>query len=439
MDELHLIKKTIMKVYTDDINQLLNSAIYKHQKKSGKDLAQSKYSEFFSELCESIHLETGTTINADTLYKQFYIRMKSWDRSEIGFSVDYLNCLSQYVHKKDYNDVFKVVFEDENEIPEFPWEHPAFPATPTIKIHCDDYKNLWVKDESHNPTGVCKDRFAWEVFLYYRSLMKDIIIKKKDVKFPRLSLISSGNAALSIQNILRIHGLPNLKVIVDKKFIDDGVYLALKNSGCEIFPYNLESKRLTSEDILKETNNRDGKDLTYGYDIEKLSYYDWMAYEILNLNPQYCFVPFGSGDLMKNIMEINHKELMSKRSSKRFFGNKEILQKCKFFGARAENKNTRMKMLYAKFNTLNKKEDFRYFFDKGTCSKESDIVFVNEKEKYLDKALLVAKKNGITCEASGIAGLALLFQLRDEEKINPEEKIIIVNTGKINLKLFDGN
>lgn len=59
-----------------------------------------------------------------------------------------------------------MVFEDEAEIPEFPWDHPAFPATPVIKIKMEGFNNIWIKDESHNPTGIHKDRVAQEVYLF---------------------------------------------------------------------------------------------------------------------------------------------------------------------------------------------------------------------------------------------------------------------------------
>ncbi len=254
-----------MKVYTDDIHQLLNLAIQKAEKKSKTELSQTRASDFFSEMCKGIRKETSNTINSETLYKQFYIRLKSWEKNDIGFSVDYLNTLSQYVYGKDYSEVFKVVFEDENEIPEFPWLHPSFPATPTVKLQCDGFDNLWIKDESYNITGVCKDRFAWEVYLYYRNLIKDIVNKQKQIKLPRLSIISSGNAALSIQYILNYHGLPNLKVIVDDTFIDPKIHEALKASGCEIYYHDLENRKLESEEILDITRNKEGKDLTYGY------------------------------------------------------------------------------------------------------------------------------------------------------------------------------
>ncbi len=424
-----------MRVFTEDINSLFNSAMQEFEKHAGIYLTRGKHSEYFEEFSKHLEKKTGIPVNADTLYKQFFIRLKSWDKPEIGYSIDYLNVISKYVYNTDFNNKFKVVFEDDSEIPEFPWNHPAFPATPAVKVQLNGYNNVWIKDESHNPTGVHKDRLAWEVYLFYLGMIKDGLSKDRRLKLPRLSLLSSGNAALSIQFILTTFGLPNLKVLHDPNFIEPEVYNALINSGCELYSNDLEAKKLNSEDILKLTRNEDGIDLTYSEFIDKFSFYDWLSYEVLNLNPQFCFVPFGSGELYKNILEINDKEIMSKRSSKRFFGNKEILSKCSFLGARAKEKDTKMKMLYAKFNKLNI-SDFKYYFDRGTCSKLSQIEFVNENGEYLMGALNIANANKINCEPSGIAGLALFLQLKDELNVQINDKVVIINTGKIKLDLF---
>jgi len=51
------------------------------------------------------------------------------------------------------------------------------------------------------------------------------------------------------------------------------------------------------------------------------------------------------------------------------------------------------------------------------------------KEKYLDEARSIAKLQHINCEPSGIAGLALLLQMK--KTIPKHKNILIVNTGKL--------
>lgn len=60
------------------------------------------------------------------------------------------------------------------------------------------------------------------------------------------------------------------------------------------------------------------------------------------------------------------------------------------------------------------------------CGKESDVFPV--QEKYIDKAVEIAEDQNISCEPSGIAGLALMLQMRN--KLPKNKKMLIVNTGK---------
>lgn len=99
--------------------------------------------------------------------------------------------------------------------PEFPSDDPKFPATPTVRISVPGFTNVWLKDESKNPTGTHKDRMAWEIIVTYR----DFLLAKERGQItgdlPIMSIISSGSAAFAIQTQLRHYGLPNLRVLVD--------------------------------------------------------------------------------------------------------------------------------------------------------------------------------------------------------------------------------
>lgn len=56
--------------------------------------------------------------------------------------------------------------------PEFPFEKPIFPATHTYQIQVPGFINVWLKDESTNPTGTHKDRMAWEMVVSYRDFLQ---------------------------------------------------------------------------------------------------------------------------------------------------------------------------------------------------------------------------------------------------------------------------
>lgn len=433
-----------MKVYTADVATLLKEAITKFENDFGRRVDDGNKENFFSELTGCINRIAKTTqINSDTLYKQYYIKLNSYKLPEIGYSTTYLNALSQYVYELNYQDKYLVVYEDENEIPEFPQHHPSFPATPCYRIifpkefkELQDYTNLWIKDESVNVTGVHKDRMAWEVFLQYNKHIKEEIMKGR-IQIPRLSMISSGNAALSIQYMLRKNGLPDLKVLVDEG-LEEKYKIALEHSGCDVYYAKLTKRFYSPQDIKIATRNVDGVELYSDqdgmYDL-KNTFYDWLSYEVLNLNPQVVLTPFGTGDLYKNILNILIQELKSKRPSKRFFGNKAILSNCKFLGAGSDDKDSGFKMLYTPFNSFKHKtqqEIIKNFHKSGLIQKESDVVEV--EGKYGDLAFEIAGKVGITCEYSGIAGLALFLQIK--KRISPKEKVIIINTGKMRLDLF---
>src|SRR3989344_7510451 len=88
----------------------------------------------------------------------------------------------------------KIGSENDPTKPEFPPEEPRFPATPTYQIKVPGFTNVWLKDESKNPTGTHKDRMAWEMVVTYR----DFLLAKKDGSFtqklPPMSIITSGPA-----------------------------------------------------------------------------------------------------------------------------------------------------------------------------------------------------------------------------------------------------
>jgi len=128
-----------------------------------------------------------------------------------------------------------VASENNPKKPEFPPDNPKFPATPTYRIKVRDFSNVWLKDESINPTGTHKDRMAWEIAVTYR----DFLLAKKcsQIKgpLPQMSIISSGSAAIAIQTQLKKYQLPNLKVLVDVNFIEPNILKTLKKIGCEIY------------------------------------------------------------------------------------------------------------------------------------------------------------------------------------------------------------
>ncbi|MDP3784657.1 MAG: pyridoxal-phosphate dependent enzyme [bacterium] len=324
-----------------------------------------------------------------------------------------------------------IVIPSENDPnkPEFPPGRPRFPATPTYRINIPGFKNVWLKDESKNPTGTHKDRMAWEVVVTYR----DIFLAKKRGQYrgelPQMSVISFGSAAVAIQRMLRKYRLPNLKVLIDRKFIPQQVLRVLKKLACEIYETDLSKRPLSWKEILSLTHNRNGLDITSNEALDPTTrFYDWLSYEIINNSPDYVFIPFGTGNLYENILNINKREVSTRKHDPRFKGDVEILRKCNFLGATTNNPNSRAEKLYSPHLPFMHYDEqwIKLYRVAGFCGEESDVYLL--KEEYLDEALSIAKSQKINCEPSGIAGLALMLQLRN--KLPKDKKMLIVNTGK---------
>ena len=153
-----------------------------------------------------------------------------------------------------------------------------------------------------------------------------------------------------------------------------------------------------------------------------------MRYEILNNNPQYCFIPFGTGNLYENILNITKKEATTKHHDPRFKGNIKIINNCNFLGATTNNPSSKADKLYSPHLPFVHYDEqwIQFYRYSGFCGSKSNVHLI--QEKYLDKAIKIAEKQNINAEPSGIAGLALLLQMKN--KIPRNKKILIINTGK---------
>lgn len=321
-----------------------------------------------------------------------------------------------------------VASENDPKRPEFPADSPKFPATPTYRIKVPGFSNVWLKDESYNPTGTHKDRMAWEIIVTYRDFL--LAKKRGQIKgpLPAMSIISSGSSAMAIQTQLKKYGLPNLRVLVDAD-TNPEILQSMKKIGCEIFETDLGKKPFDWKEILALTHNPDGFDITSSEALDPTTrFYDWLSYEIINSSPDYCFIPFGTGNLFENVLNINKKEVSTKNHDPRFRGNVETLKNCNFFGATTNNPRSKATKLYSPHLPFVHYDEqwMRLYKYAGFCGPKSNVYLI--KEQYLDNAVKIAEAQKINCEPSGIAGLALLLQMKN--KIPKNKKILIVNTGK---------
>ena len=321
-----------------------------------------------------------------------------------------------------------VASENDPTKPEFPPEDPKFPATPTYKINVPGFTNVWLKDESKNPTGTHKDRMAWEMVVTYR----DFLLAKKDGlikhKLPQMSIITSGSAGFAIQSMLRKYHLPNLKCLVDIH-LDEHIVRMLESIGCEVYRTDLSRKPFHWKEILEISHNPYGLDVTSNTALDPTTrYYDWLSYEILNNSPEFCFIPFGTGNLYENLLNINKREVLSGVHDPRFSGDAQTLKHCNFLGATTNDPKSKADKLYSPHLPFVHFDEqwIRIYKWTGSCGPETNVYAV--QERYIDEAIEIAKQNNISCEPSGIASLALLLQMRS--RVPKDAKILIVNTGR---------
>lgn len=321
-----------------------------------------------------------------------------------------------------------IVWSDNNPLlPEFPPDEPKFPATPTYQIQVPWFTNVRIKDESFNATGTHKDRMAREIVVTYR----DFLLAKKNWQIsnlPIMSLISSWSAAFAIQNQLKRYGLPNLHVLIDHTLSSSSIE-KLESIWCEIFITDLHKKPLSSKDILFLTHNPNWFDITSSDALDPTTrFYDWLSYEIINSSPEYCFIPFGTGNLFENVLNVNKKEITATNHDPRFNWNIHILRTCNFFWATTNNPSSKATKLYSPHLPFIHYDEqwIKFYKSAWFCWNQSDVEAIHEY--YLEQALKIAYDQNINCEPSWIAWLALLLQKQNQ--INPDKKVLIVNTGK---------
>lgn len=326
-------------------------------------------------------------------------------------------------------DPIRVASDNDPRRPEFPPGSPSFPASNTRKIIVPGLDNVFVKDESTNPTGTHKDRMAWEIVVTYQ-LMKERI--KPGEKLPQMSIISSGSAALAIQSMLRQFGFPNLKVLVDTQ-IPLGRKTSLEQIGCEVYQVDLSQKELDADDILEITNNPDGFDITSNIALKPTSqFYDWLSYEILNNNADFYMVPFGTGALYENLLNTCSQIRTKKSPDRRFMVDPAEFTAPNLIGATTSNPETAMDKLYSPFLPFKNfdKQALGLLKKIGGVGAHSNVYPV--QEQYVAPAMKIARENSLAAEPSALSGLALLLQMQKDKTLNfsPTDKIVIVSTGK---------
>ncbi len=308
-------------------------------------------------------------------------------------------------------------------------------GNPIRRLEVPGFTNVWVKDESSNRwSGTHKDRLAMDAVNLYRGIVLAKNASRDTSPLPQFSIISSGSAAIAIGRAFKEYGFPKLKVLVDKR-IDLTIQKAIESSHCELYPTDLSERALGVQDILRRTDNENGLELTSHKDIAiDIGSYDTLGFEILNESPDYVFVPFGTGVTFKKLLYTAENILTHEGSERdqRYRGDDSKLSSCHFYGATTANPDTKADKLYAPHSPYAEIRDdqIQFYKNAGYCGERTGVYGI--EERFIDEALQIAEKNCLSCEPSGISGLALLLQVRD--CVPSDAKIIVVNTGKLRLQ-----
>lgn len=296
------------------------------------------------------------------------------------------------------------------------------------KIGFGEFTNIWLKDESGNPNGTHKDRLATSVLdLYFKCLYARGLEENQSVDLPQFSLISAGNAAVSIGTILKENGLPMLKVLVDEN-MDKPRIDHLTSSGCQVFKANLFRKPFSIEDILELTENPFGIDLTsYSNLFEINNAYESLANMILTKKPDVIISPYGTGGLFSAICNAiwdQFEKMMGERKSNpennNHFSPYSVIGVTSF-------KNSRADKIHSSFSPFdNNGHRVSFYKSVGVLANDSAISCI--EDLFIDKALEVLTAHNINAEPSGAAALAYLIKYKD--RFDKNKRYVIINTGQ---------
>lgn len=332
-------------------------------------------------------------------------------------------------------------------IPLLSENNPNNPEWTETQTHEIEYKGrkILVKDESTNPTGTMKDRPAWEMACLYRDFARTCILKGlseteiRQTPIPSLSIITSGNAGRAVAEVFKKYNLPPPRLLIGNQ-TNEAIIAELEKLYANIYRVDL-SHKLDGQAILKATNNGNGKDITSDQTIEpQVVFYDWLAHEVFNKidsNPEtqkHIYVPYGSGRLFESLLywqvQSIKKHIQGLLPDPRLKIDPMLLLKTSLHGAKPEANDSEADKLTASHKPFIAftREQVKSCIPFQLTGNQTGIN--NFPENNLVEASRLFEKQGIETEKSGAAGMALAIQDIKDEKVDDDDQIISINTGK---------
>lgn len=359
-----------------------------------------------------------------------------------------------------YRDEYSAKSTRSKNHPIFPLRNPRYPATPCFRIGTISDHVVYLKDESANPTGSHKDRWALEKILEYARIISEYLEKSnfvdsQVVPLPELSLISAGSAAYALQRLLKFFDLPPLRVLIDETQKDDAYVKLLRSIHAKVYFTDLNHHLLSEKDVMRLTQNSsaivtkippDSLDVTTRdvFESDENRYYDFLVSEILEYKPDHILVPFGTGGLFTNLIRMVAKIKEEGRVDS-FTGQDLRSKDIGIYGFTSLDSGGPFKKLYAKHRPGYEKicDYVEKVVEEGHLRAKSGIFEVHRNEHLIDamnSASQIRDQDQIVwkigIEPSGVAAWAGYYQYKDEIGIQPNERVVLINTGALNTMTF---
>ena len=281
------------------------------------------------------------------------------------------------------------------------------------------YGEILISDQSKNPTGTIKDYIAADVVNFYRTFALCIEPDTELTSMPvqRASEITAGNTGRSLAVALAASGMPPPKLLVDKG-INPERLAELCKLDADIYATDLSKQRLTPEDVARLTHNQHPLNLQ---SIRRTCYKDHAMGMLKLLSPDEIYLPYGSGDLFESYLGV-----LQARAN----GLLSLLRKSpNVFGAKPQKSDSIADKLAGKFKPIS------LFSPEEIEELKKGEVLGNATGIYKVREGMIKKAHKIMnefcpAEPSAAAGLALYLQRHKEGLVNPQERILVVNTGK---------
>ncbi len=321
--------------------------------------------------------------------------------------------------------------------------HP-YPATPVKNVELPSGARVIVKDESDlssNRTGTVKDRFAQRVVDRYRTIatmalshidssyvstMHRMILGGGDPlavmhpydmgreAMPHVSVVTSGNEGMALSRLFADLELPAPKLLMDTATPTTTIE-SFRRERADIYLADLGRKALTRDDILAYTNNPNGIELTSTVNFgEGLDEYFYLVREVAALKPDTVFMPYGSGRLFSNFINLQPHFTDLRQTS--------------VVGVSPNDPNSVADKLTAPFRPFELyTPDYLDTLKKnGYTGNLTSIRMVDDE--YIEAAHELLNEQSVQAEPSAAAGLAGLMEI--DQTVAQLGRTVVISTGK---------